>query len=39
VTISMSAEGRYEVGYDAIQLDNATWSPPGGLVLVQYPTL
>jgi hypothetical protein len=34
VMISMSAEGRYEVGYDAIQLDNATASVPGGVVLM-----
>jgi hypothetical protein len=34
VTTSMSAEGRYEVGYDAIQLDNATSTVPGGVILV-----
>jgi hypothetical protein len=34
VTVNMSAEGRYEVGYDAIQLDNATSSAPGGVVLI-----
>jgi hypothetical protein len=34
VSVSMSAEGRYQVGYDAIQLDNATSSPVGGIVLL-----
>ena len=34
VVIAMSAEGRYEVGFDASQLDNATTSAPGGVVLI-----
>jgi hypothetical protein len=34
VTITMQAEGRYEVGFDAIQLDNASSSLPGGRVLI-----
>jgi hypothetical protein len=34
VTVAMSAEGRYEVGYDAIQLDNATSSVAGGVVIL-----
>jgi hypothetical protein len=34
VTTAMFAEGRYEVGYDAIQLDNATATLPGGVVLL-----
>jgi hypothetical protein len=34
VTTAMSAEGRYEVGYDAIQLDNASAATFGGLVLI-----
>jgi len=34
VVITMEAEGRYEVGYDAVQLDNATTSVPGGVVLI-----
>jgi len=34
VVTTMSAEGRYEVGYDAIQLDNLTSSIPGGVVLI-----
>jgi hypothetical protein len=34
VVITMSAEGRYEVGYDAVQLDNATTSAPNGVVLI-----
>jgi hypothetical protein len=29
----MSASGLYEVGYDAIQLDNATSSAPNGVIL------
>jgi hypothetical protein len=35
VTTLLSAEGRYEVGYDAIQLDNASTAVPGGFVLIQ----
>jgi len=31
---SMSASGLYEVGFDAIALDNATTSVPGGVVLI-----
>jgi hypothetical protein len=34
VTITMFAEGRYEVGYDAIQLDNATTSVANGVILI-----
>jgi len=34
VMTEMSASGRYEVGYDAIQLDNATRSVPGGVILI-----
>ncbi|HEX3530213.1 MAG TPA: hypothetical protein VH988_24395 [Thermoanaerobaculia bacterium] len=34
VITSMSASGLYEVGYDAIALDNATSSVPGGVVLI-----
>ena len=34
VITSMSASGLYEVGYDAIALDNATSSAPGGVVLI-----
>jgi hypothetical protein len=34
VTTAMSAEGRYEVGYDAIQLDNASATVPGGVILI-----
>jgi hypothetical protein len=30
----MTASGLYEVGFDAIQLDNATSSLPGGVVLI-----
>jgi hypothetical protein len=33
VVTSMSASGLYEVGYDAIQLDNATSSAPNGVIL------
>jgi hypothetical protein len=33
VTIAMFAEGRYEVGYDAIQLDNATTSVTNGVII------
>jgi len=35
VTIAMSSEGRFEIGYDAIQLDNATGTVPGGVILGQ----
>jgi hypothetical protein len=31
---TLSAEGRYEVGFDAIPLDNALVTMPGGLVLI-----
>jgi len=34
VITSMSASGLYEVGYDAIALDNATSSVAGGVVLI-----
>jgi len=34
VVTQMSAEGRYEVGYDAIQLDNASATVPGGVILI-----
>jgi hypothetical protein len=34
VTTSMSAEGRYEVGFDAIQLDNASSTVPPGVILI-----
>jgi hypothetical protein len=34
VTTSMSAEGRYEVGFDAIQLDNASATVAPGIVLL-----
>jgi hypothetical protein len=34
VTVAMSAEGRYEVGYDAVQLDNATSSVANGVILM-----
>jgi hypothetical protein len=34
VTVAMEAEGRYAVGFDAIQLDNATATISGGLVLI-----
>jgi hypothetical protein len=35
VTVAMFAEGRYEVGYDAIQLDNLATPPaPGGVILI-----
>jgi hypothetical protein len=34
VVITMEAEGRYEVGYDADQLDSACSSAPGGVVLI-----
>ena len=34
VTTSMSAEGRYEVGFDAIQLDNASSTVAPGIVLI-----
>ena len=34
VMTEMSASGLYEVGYDAIQLDNATSSVSGGVVLI-----
>jgi hypothetical protein len=30
----MSAEGRYEVGFDAIQLDNASSTVPPGVILI-----
>jgi hypothetical protein len=33
VTTAMSAEGRFEIGYDAIQLDNASRTLPGGVIL------
>jgi len=33
VTTAISAEGRFEVGYDAIQLDNASRTVPGGVIL------
>ena len=33
VTVAMEAEGRYAVGFDAIQLDNATATILGGLLL------
>jgi hypothetical protein len=34
VTVAMEAEGRYAVGFDAIQLDNATAATAGGLILI-----
>jgi hypothetical protein len=34
VVTTMAASALYEVGYDAIQLDNATSSGPGGVVLI-----
>jgi hypothetical protein len=34
VTVAMEAEGRYAVGFDAIQLDNATATIAGGLILI-----
>jgi len=34
VTTIMSAEGRFSVGFKAIQLDNATSSSPNGIVLI-----
>ena len=34
VMVQMKAEGRYEVGYDAIQLDNLTSSLPTGVILI-----
>ena len=34
VVTAMSALGKYEVGYDAIQLDNLTQTVPGGVVLI-----
>jgi hypothetical protein len=33
VTAVMDAEGRFSVGFDAIQLDNANTATPGGVVL------
>jgi hypothetical protein len=33
VTVVMDAEGRFSVGFDAIQLDNASTAVPGGVVL------
>ncbi len=34
VMTEMSASGKYEVGYDAIQLDNASSSIAGGVILI-----
>jgi hypothetical protein len=34
VTVAMEAEGRYAVGFDAIQLDNATATISGGVLLL-----
>ena len=33
VVVTMSAEGRYSVGYDAFPMDNASTAPPGGRTL------
>ncbi len=35
VSTDMKAEGRFEVGFDAIQLDNLTATVSGGLILMQ----
>jgi len=34
VTTVMDADGRFSVGYDAIQLDNATATTTGGVLLL-----